>query len=157
LNNLGWLRQRQGRDDEAEKYFARAVALADELPGELQRNAEFSRTMAGAREALAGLRGDARVERQALLAFNQGNAHLDKDELGPAEQSFQQSLRLWEKLTAVGPAPPAYRANLGLTLNNLGWIRQRQGRADEAAKYYARVLTLADGQAGGLPIGAGVK
>jgi tetratricopeptide (TPR) repeat protein len=157
LNNLGWLRQRQGRDDDAEKFYARVVALADGLPGELQRDLEFSRTVAGAREALAGLRGDARVERQALLALNQGVAHLDRGDLVPGEQAFQQSLRLWEKLAAANPALPARRANLGLTLNNLGWIRQQQGRADEAMKYYARVLTLADGPADGPQVHKEVK
>jgi tetratricopeptide (TPR) repeat protein len=157
LNNLGWLCQRQGRDDDAEKFYARAVALADGLPDELQRDPEFSRTMAGAREALAGLRGDARVVRQALLALNQGIAHLDRGELVPGEQAFQQSLRLWEKLAAGRPAPPNYRANLGLTLNNLGWIRQQQGRTDEAMKYYDRVLTLADGAADGPQVHKEVK
>jgi tetratricopeptide (TPR) repeat protein len=157
LHNLGWLRLRQNRDDEAEAYYARAVAVADALPADFPLDAEFRRTMAGARAALAGLRGGGLAERQALQALNQGVAHLDRNDLASAEQALQLSLRLWEKLAAANPAPPAARGNLGLTLNNLGWIRRRQGRADDAEKYFTRVLELANGPADGPPVDPGTQ
>jgi tetratricopeptide (TPR) repeat protein len=87
---------------------------------------------------------DPRREHEALLALSEGAAQANKGDLGSAEQSFQRSLQLWEGLTARRPAPSVYRANLALTLYNLGWIRRKQGRADEAEKYYARAVALAD-------------
>jgi tetratricopeptide (TPR) repeat protein len=91
---------------------------------------------------------DPRREHEALLALNEGAAQANKGDLGSADQSFQRALRLWEGLTARRPTPSVYRANLALTLNNLGWIRQRQGRVDEAEKYYARAVAIADELAG---------
>jgi tetratricopeptide (TPR) repeat protein len=91
---------------------------------------------------------DTRREHQALLVLNEGAAQANKGDLNAAEQSLQRSLRLWEELTAGRSAPSIYRANLATTLNNLGWIRQRQGRLDEAEKYYARAVALADALAG---------
>jgi tetratricopeptide (TPR) repeat protein len=91
---------------------------------------------------------DPRREHEALLALNQGLAHANKGDLGAAEQSWQRSLRLWEELTAKPPVPSAYRVNLAMTLNNLGWLRHRQGRVDAAETYYARAVALADALAG---------
>jgi tetratricopeptide (TPR) repeat protein len=87
---------------------------------------------------------DPRREQEALLAFNEGARRVNSGDLAAAEESFRRSLRLWETLTNQPPAPPAYRVNLALTLNNLGWIRQRQARGDEAEKFYGRAVALAD-------------
>jgi tetratricopeptide (TPR) repeat protein len=87
---------------------------------------------------------DPRQEQEALLAFNEGARHLKKGDLTAAEESFRRSLRVWETLTKQPSAPSAYRVNLALTLNGLGWIRQRQTRGDEAEKYYGRAVALAD-------------
>jgi tetratricopeptide (TPR) repeat protein len=83
-------------------------------------------------------------EREALLALNEGAAEANSGHLEVAERSFQKSLRIWEDLTARSSPPAAYRANKALTLYNLGWIRERQNRADDAARYYARAVALAD-------------
>jgi tetratricopeptide (TPR) repeat protein len=91
---------------------------------------------------------DPRLEHEALLALNEGAAQANNGELASAERSLQQALRLWEKLTARRRAPSIYRANLAMTLNDLGWIRKRQGRLSEAEEYYARAVSLADELAG---------
>ena len=83
-------------------------------------------------------------EHQALLALNEGVTHSDKKDFAAAEKSFQQSLRIWEDLASKPGAPSAYRANLAVTLRNLGWLRLRLSRNDEAEKYYTRVVQLAD-------------
>lgn len=85
-----------------------------------------------------------RVEQEALLAFNEGAAQANRGELESAEISMQRSLRHWEQLTAGGSAPAVYRGNRALTLYNLGWIRHRQGRLDEAERYYAQAVKLTD-------------
>jgi tetratricopeptide (TPR) repeat protein len=91
---------------------------------------------------------DPRRESEALLALNEGADQANKGDLAAAEQSLQRALRLWEGLTARRPAPSAYRANLAMTLNDLGWLRRRQGRGAEAEQYYARAVALADELAG---------
>jgi hypothetical protein len=83
-------------------------------------------------------------EQEALLALNEGVALADKGELCAAARSLRRSLRLWEELTGRRLAPSIYRAMLATTLNDLGWIRQQQGRGDEAEEYYARAVALAD-------------
>jgi tetratricopeptide (TPR) repeat protein len=86
---------------------------------------------------------DPRREQEALLALNQGAEQANKGDLAAAELSLQRSLRLWEELTK-GAAPWAYRRNLAQTLCNLGLIRHRQGRLDEAETYYGRAVGMAD-------------
>jgi tetratricopeptide (TPR) repeat protein len=89
-----------------------------------------------------------RREQQARLALNEGSTLASKGELSAAEQSLKRALGLWEELTSRPPAPPVYRSNLAITLTNLGWVCEQQGRRDEAEKYYARAVALADGLAG---------
>lgn len=91
---------------------------------------------------------DPRREHQALLALNEGAALMGKGDLAAAEQSLQRALRLWEELTAGRSSPPLYKANLAMTLYDLGWVRHKQGRLDEAERYYTRAVGLADEIAG---------
>jgi tetratricopeptide (TPR) repeat protein len=91
---------------------------------------------------------DPRREHEGLLALNEGATHANNGDLRRAESSFQRSLEIWEALTARRSVPWNYRANLATTLNNLGWIRLRQARKDEAEKYYSRAVALADQLAG---------
>jgi tetratricopeptide (TPR) repeat protein len=100
---------------------------------------------------------DPKREQQALLALNQGAAQASQGNLTAAEESLQRALRLWEELTSGRPAPSLYRLNLAMTLNDLGWIRERQGRPDEAEKYYARAAALADELDGDPQVGAEFK
>jgi tetratricopeptide (TPR) repeat protein len=87
---------------------------------------------------------DPRRDQEALLAFNRGGDLMDRDENAAAEQSFRDSLRVWEELTGGPAVPPAYRANLGRTLYDLALVCHRQGRLDEAESYYARVVAVGD-------------
>ncbi|HZT79631.1 MAG TPA: tetratricopeptide repeat protein [Gemmataceae bacterium] len=87
---------------------------------------------------------DTRREHEALLALNEGAAQANRGELASAERSFQRALRLWEELTERRQAPSIYRRNLAMTLHDLGWLRERQGRLDEAQQYYARAVAVAD-------------
>jgi len=87
---------------------------------------------------------DPRREHEAMLAQNEGVGLAEKGDLGAAERSFQRSLQLWEALTTRRSAPTTYRINLAVTLVDLGWIRLRQHRDDEAEPYYSRAVALAD-------------
>jgi tetratricopeptide (TPR) repeat protein len=95
---------------------------------------------------------DTRHEQEALRALNQGVAYANQQELDSADRSFERALRLWEQLTARPSVPLVYRTNLGRTLNNLGWLRQRQGRPKEAEPYYVRSLEIGEALARDTPI-----
>ena len=85
---------------------------------------------------------DTEGEHKALLAFNEGLIHAKKEDWAAANTSWERSLRLWEKLTEGRSSPANYRRNLAITLYNLGWLRERQGRHDEAIPYYDRAVAL---------------
>jgi tetratricopeptide (TPR) repeat protein len=85
---------------------------------------------------------DAQREQQALQAMDEAHAQANNGDLVAAERSWLRSLKLWEELTSSPSAPAHYRGNLAMTLNNLGWLRLKQGRREEAAKYYERVAAL---------------
>jgi tetratricopeptide (TPR) repeat protein len=87
---------------------------------------------------------DPRREHQALLALNEGAGLANQGDFVNAEKSLQRALRLWKELTAGKPNPLDYRLNLALTLRNLGWIRLKQKRYDEAESYYGQAVVLAD-------------
>jgi tetratricopeptide (TPR) repeat protein len=92
---------------------------------------------------------DPKREQEALLAMNEGAAQADRGDVDSAGASFQRALRAWEELAGRRRGPTAYRQNLALTLHNLGWVRERQGRAEEAERCYARAVALADELADG--------
>jgi tetratricopeptide (TPR) repeat protein len=58
LYNLGWVNHRQGRLDLTEKYYARAVALGDELAGDPEMFGELKQCLSSARQTLTDLRND---------------------------------------------------------------------------------------------------
>jgi tetratricopeptide (TPR) repeat protein len=91
---------------------------------------------------------DPRRENEARLAMQRAGDLSEQGDFAAAERSMRESLRLWEELTAKPSAPAVYRGNLAMTLKGLGWLRQRQGRLDEAERYYARAVALADQLAG---------
>lgn len=102
----------------------------------------FARYEASSHLLQAGV--DPRREQEGLVALNEGIAALDKGDLAAAERALPRALPVWEQLTARQQVPIAYRANLALTLNNLGWLREQQGRAAEAEQLYARSAALGD-------------
>jgi tetratricopeptide (TPR) repeat protein len=125
------------------KTGARAALILTAVYGlALAGVAGTARYQASAHLLLPGV--DPRREQQALLALNQGAEQANRGELGSAEGSLQRALRLWEELAPGPSAPPSYRANLAMTLRDLGWICLRQGRDKEAETYYARAAALAD-------------
>jgi tetratricopeptide (TPR) repeat protein len=95
---------------------------------------------------------DPQREQEGLLAMNEGAAQANGGDLAAAEKSFQKSLRIWEDLTRGPSVPVSYRVNHAIALADMGWLRERQERADEAEKYYAEAVAMADKLAGGPPL-----
>ncbi len=78
------------------------------------------------------------------MAYNEGVQHLAEKDQPAAERSFRKALSLWEDLTKRPDAPPNYRANLALSLMQLGYIRYEQKRLDDAESYLSRAAAVAD-------------
>lgn len=91
---------------------------------------------------------DPRREQEALLALDEGAARAGAGDLAAAERSYQQAVRAWEGLTAGGTGPSVYRANLAIALAGLGWVREQQGRGDEAEGNYARAVAAGEAVTG---------
>jgi tetratricopeptide (TPR) repeat protein len=83
-------------------------------------------------------------EGEATRALDEGVTLYDRGELYAADQSLQRAMRSWEQLTARYPTWVSCRTNLAVTLFDLGLVQKRLGHADEAEKYYARAVALAD-------------
>ena len=89
-----------------------------------------------------------KYEQQALVAHQEGIELANKGDLPSADRAWKRSLAIWERLTTGRSAPSSYRVELARTLYNLGWVRDRQGHMEEAKKFYARAVSLADELAG---------
>jgi tetratricopeptide (TPR) repeat protein len=145
LYDLGLVCERQGRGEEAEKHYARAVALAEARAGEPHPADNFVRTEAKARAALARLRGEkvAKVlddkERTACRKYEEAQVRVEK---APAEADrlYAEAIALWEEILLQATADD-YRkaavARLATAHLLLGELRQRLGErapAEEALK-----------------------
>jgi tetratricopeptide (TPR) repeat protein len=103
LNDLGYVRERQGRAAEAEQFYARAVALAAELAGATDVDDQFKETMAGARQALDDLRAGksskllAEKDRAAGRKYEEATVKARKGDAG-AELLYQEAIALWEEV-----------------------------------------------------------
>jgi tetratricopeptide (TPR) repeat protein len=146
--NLGWLRHRQGQVDEAEKHYARAVALADELAGAPQLDDQFKQTMTEAGRILAELRADrlsrlldekdragVRKYEEAQLKAQQGAVE--------AEGLYQEAIALWEEVLPQATSPE-YRktadSRLATTYLFLGVLQQRLGKRARAEASFRKAI-----------------
>jgi tetratricopeptide (TPR) repeat protein len=140
LYNLAWICHRMGRLDEAESYYARAVAAGEQVTGDPAADDEFQRCLAEARRLVAELRAD---KLRRLLD--------EKDELGvrkyeeaqvkaPQEAAeavglYAQAITLWEEILPQATAPDYRRfavARLAAAHLELSDLRQQQGQRREA-------------------------
>jgi tetratricopeptide (TPR) repeat protein len=103
LHNLGWTREQQGRPDEAEGYYARAVTIADELAGERYVDAQFTQTMAFVRQAVAELgrskssKALDEKDRTAGDKYEEAQVLAEKNDHA-AESLYLEAIALWEEV-----------------------------------------------------------
>jgi tetratricopeptide (TPR) repeat protein len=136
LINLGWVRERQGRFDEAERYYARAVALADELAGDPQIDDAFKQTMTAVRQALADLRDGKsskmlqEKDQAAVRKYEEAQVKEQK-EVVEAERLYREAITLWEEVLAQ-VNDEVYRkgavARLALTYLQVSELQLQQGK-----------------------------
>ena len=133
LIDLGWIRLRQDRNDEAETYYSRAVAVADQLGKDIQLDPESRRTLEKARRTLAGLREEKAFQgnEQKFALLSQKNQEADRkyeeaevrDQKGEpeAERLYREAIALWEEVLPHATAE-AYRKNAVAQLSD-AWLR----------------------------------
>jgi tetratricopeptide (TPR) repeat protein len=137
---LGWLCHRQNRLEEAEKHYARAVALADELGDDPQADADFRATMAEGRHALVGLR-NARETRQligkgeqAARKYEEAQLKASKEDI-EAEGLFREAIALWEEILPKAENEEYRRATVARVATAylfLGQLQQQMGKHAQA-------------------------
>jgi tetratricopeptide (TPR) repeat protein len=112
LYNLGWICHKQGRLDEAETYYARALEVGDRAAALRPMDAELKQYVADARDALAGLRAARKAkeldekDQQAQRKYEEGEVKAAK---GAAEAAglYREAIALWEEVLpeATDPDP----------------------------------------------------
>jgi tetratricopeptide (TPR) repeat protein len=99
LFDLGCVREHQERDDEAEAYYTRALAIGQDL-GEAGVDNDFHDIMAKARRSLANLHTTKVVKELVEIAvrkYEEARAKAQKGE-PEAEGLFQEAIGLWEEI-----------------------------------------------------------
>lgn len=129
LNNLGMVVQNQGRFDEAEVIYRKALGLSPSQPEVCCNLAGILRLRGRVGEAMALYLSALRAAPENSLCLNNlGNAY---KELG----RFREAAALYRKAMAAAPKNP-------MPLNNLGSVLSELGDAAEAVVCFRRALDL---------------
>ena len=137
LNDLGWVRHRQARYEEAEKYYSRAVALADQLGDDPHLDESTRQTLASAREVLAQLRGSKSVkvledrDDEAVRKYEEAQVMSAKDDQ-KAERLVREAIATWEEIlpqAANAEYPKFAVARLATAFIRLAGVQERLGSA----------------------------
>ena len=157
LNDLGWIRVRQSRKDDAETYYGRAVVLADELKNDPILDDETKNTLAGARSALAALRGEKSAsmadqkDKEAVRKYEEAEVSDEKDG-SRAEGLYREAIAVWEEVLpqatnreyttfAMARLTGAY-IRLGDLQDRLGKRSQSEASLKKAIDYGQRSVDL---------------
>jgi tetratricopeptide (TPR) repeat protein len=103
LYNLAWLRHKKGRLDEAEAYYARAVAAGERVASDAQTDDHLKQILADARAALADLRTAKSFEQldekdhAAWRKFEEAQVKAEKGD-DAAEGLCKEAIALWEEV-----------------------------------------------------------
>jgi tetratricopeptide (TPR) repeat protein len=139
LYNLALLRHRQGRLDEAEPYYARAVEVGERLAGDPQVDDDFKQTLADARRVLAELREDRlgkaldEKDQRVVRKYEEAAVQARKGAAG-AGALYEEAIALWEEILPQATAAEYRRfapARLETAYLALGEWRLQQGQRRE--------------------------
>jgi tetratricopeptide (TPR) repeat protein len=157
LCNLGWVNHRSNRLDKAEEYYARAVAVGDELREAPELDVEMKQTLNNAREMLAALRSGKSAplleqkDQAARAKFEEAQVKEQKGEV-EAENLFAEAVALWEEILpqATNEEYQKYAfSQLASGLLHLGDLQDRLGKRSaaetslkKAIEYGEKAVTL---------------
>ncbi|KAN0077448.1 HET domain containing protein [Elaphomyces granulatus] len=151
LHMLGVFYRNQGKLDEAEKMYQRALQGTEKALGPDHTSTLTTVNNLGLLYANQGKLDEAEKMYQRALqgaekalgpdhtstlttAINLGNLYADQGKLDEAEKMYQRALQGTEKVLG-----PDHTSTLN-TVNNLGLLYANQGKLDEAEKMYQRAL-----------------
>jgi tetratricopeptide (TPR) repeat protein len=139
LYNLGWINHEKQRLDQAEHYYARALAVGEALGPDPELDTEFRKSMVEARAILAGFRARASTkllrdkDKAAVRTYEEAQVKEDQ-EPAQAESLYRQAIGSWEEILAEATADE-YRAfavaRLATAWLVLADLERRLGKAAE--------------------------
>jgi tetratricopeptide (TPR) repeat protein len=157
LCNLGWVNHRSNHLDKAEEYYARAVAVGDELREAPELDLEMKQTLNNAREMLVALRSGKAAplleqkDQAARAKFEEAQVKEQKGEV-EAENLFAEAVALWEEILpqATNEEYQKYAfSRLASGLLHLGDLQDRLGKRSaaetslkKAIEYGEKAVTL---------------
>lgn len=159
LNDLALLYGCQGRNDEAEAYLQRALAIAREAIGEERRDTAIALNNLAAFymeqglydraepvyleaiEVLEAVRGETHPDTATALS-NLANLYQQEGRFEEAEPYFQRAIAI--RRERLGETHP----DLATTLNNYAVMLQKRGDLEEAGRLFRQVLTLRENSLG---------
>jgi hypothetical protein len=137
LHDLGLVCEQQGRPDDVEKYFARAVALAGGLGGEGQGSTEYKDCMAYARQTLAELRERKNTkaleekESAAVRKYEEAQVHAQQGD-SQAERLYQEAIALFEEILPHATSPDYRKHAVARLAAACLYLGEQQDRSDVA-------------------------
>jgi tetratricopeptide (TPR) repeat protein len=136
LYNLGWVCHRQGRLDEAERYYARALAVGEQLEKDRTADDDVRHLVAEARGVLDDLRGGRLQEKDQVGYRKYEEAHVKaQKEPAEADKLYGEAIAVWEEILPQATARDQRRlvvTRLAAVYLELGDLRQQLGRQREA-------------------------
>ena len=141
---------------------ARALHLigeVDDLRGNLDHALDvFQKAAHSTSELLARAPNDGqRIFDHAQSVFWVGNVAFERGQNDVAEKSFNEYRALAERLVAVDPDKPEWRAEVGYAYSNLGTLLIKEGRYAEAATAFGRSLAISSALAKAAPRDVGLQ
>jgi tetratricopeptide (TPR) repeat protein len=125
---------RNSRADEAEKYYSRAVRLADQLERDPDLDDDTKKTFAEARAMLADLREGKSLnllvekEKAAILSYEEAQA---SDEPSRAEGLVRQAIAAWEALLPRSDNPSYAKTATSRLATAYLWLAELQEQLDK--------------------------
>jgi tetratricopeptide (TPR) repeat protein len=159
LRHLGWVCLKQKRQDDAERYYSRAVALAEELKGNPELEPEDEKALEGARKTLASLRSrrDHELEEQTIASLNQKDREAERkyEEAGiksgkadpDSERLFAEAIAAWEAVlpqSNVEEYRKSTTGRLALAYLRLGQVQEWKGKSGPAEESLKKAIEYGD-------------
>jgi tetratricopeptide (TPR) repeat protein len=186
LNQIGGLAAREGKPDEARRFFQQSMEilerLAKALPDDVgaQRDWSVSLNQMGDLAAREGKTDEARRFFQQDLEIAQRLAKALPDDVGAqrdwsvsldrlgdlaaregkpdeARRFFQQSMEILQRLAKALPDDAGAQRDWSVSLNQMGGLAAREGKPDEARRFFQQGLDIRQRLAKALPDDVGAQ
>jgi serine/threonine-protein kinase len=122
-NNIGLLKAKTGRPDEAQRWYQKALTIREKLANDKPSVTEFQEDLAAS-------------------YFNLGILKAATGKPAEARDWYQKALAIREKLAQANPAVTEFQNNLAASYNNIGVLEAATGRPTEALGRHQQALVI---------------